>query len=116
MLKHPLVQRLRELEGEAERRLNEAGKRYGPEHPKLIQARAEVETAHANTWRQIEVVVQGMSREYEAARSNEAALERALGQSKGDIQSLNRKEFQLGVLEREVQQNRNLYDIIHIQN
>ncbi|QJR15671.1 GumC family protein [Usitatibacter palustris] len=111
VLRHPLVQRLRELEGEAERRLNEAGKRYGPEHPKLIQARAEVETAHANTWRQIEVVVQGLSREYEAARSNEAALERALGQSKGDIQSLNRKEFQLGVLEREVQQNRNLYDM-----
>ncbi|HSP79121.1 MAG TPA: GNVR domain-containing protein, partial [Myxococcaceae bacterium] len=33
------------------------------------------------------------------------------GQSKADIQSLNRKEFQLGVLERDVAQNRNLYDM-----
>ena len=38
-------------------------------------------------------------------------MERALAQSKSDIQSLNRKEFQLGVLERDVQQNRNLYDM-----
>jgi polysaccharide biosynthesis transport protein len=35
----------------------------------------------------------------------------ALGQSKADIQSLNRKDFQLGILERDVQQNRNLYEM-----
>jgi len=111
VLRHPLVQKLKEQEGEAERRLNEAAKRYGPEHQKLIQARAEVEAAKDNTKRQMEMVVQGLSKEYEAARANEAAVERALGQSKADIQSLNRKEFQLGVLEREAQQNRNLYDM-----
>jgi polysaccharide biosynthesis transport protein len=59
----------------------------------------------------MESVVAGVSREYEMAKANEAAVERALGQSKYDIQSLNRKEFQLGVLEREVQQNRNLYEM-----
>src|SRR6185369_6587648 len=50
-------------------------------------------------------------KEYEVARANESAVERALAQSKADIQGFNRKEFQLGVLEREVQQNRNLYDM-----
>ena len=57
------------------------------------------------------MVVSGLAKEYEAAKTNEAAVERALYQSKSDIQGINRKEFQLGVLEREVQQNRNLYDM-----
>jgi len=111
VLRHPLVQKMKENEGEAERRLGEAAKRYGPEHPNMIKARAEVDAARENTRRQIEIVVAGISKEYEVARANEAAVERALGQSKADIQGLNRKEFQLGLLEREVQQNRNLYDM-----
>ncbi len=111
VLRHPLVQKLKELEGEAERRLGEAGRRYGPEHPNMIKARAEVEAARENSRRQVESVVAGISREFEVARANELAVERALGQSKADIQGFNRKEFQLGVLEREVQQNRNLYDM-----
>ena len=77
----------------------------------MIKARAELDAARENTRRQIESVVAGISREYEVARANEAAVERALSQSKADIQGINRKEFQLGVLEREVQQNRNLYDM-----
>jgi polysaccharide biosynthesis transport protein len=111
VIRHPLVQKMKESESDAERRLGDAAKRYGPEHPKMIQARAELESAKENTRRQIDFVISGLSREYEAARANEAAVERALAQSKNDIQGLNRKEFQLGILEREAAQNRNLYDM-----
>ncbi len=111
VLRNPLVQRMKEQEGDAEKRLSDAAKRYGPEHPKMIQARAELEAAKENTRRQIDTVVAGLSREYEVAKANEAAVERALAQSKADIQGLNRKDFQLGILERDVQQNRNLYEM-----
>ena len=111
VMRNPLVQRMKEHEAEADRRLNDVAKRYGPEHPKMIQAKADVEAAKENTRKQIEVAIAGVSRDYEVARASEASVERALAQSKSDIQSLNRKEFQLGVLEREVVQNRNLYDL-----
>lgn len=111
VLRHPLVQRMKEQEADADRRLSDAAKRYGPEHPRLVQAKAELEAAKESTRKQVEIVIAGLAKEYEAARSNESAVERALGQSKADIQGINRKEFQLGVLEREVQQNRNLYDM-----
>jgi succinoglycan biosynthesis transport protein ExoP len=111
VLSNQLVQRLKEQEGEAERRLGDAAKRYGPEHPKMVQAKAELESAKENTRRQVEAVVAGLGKEFEVAKANEASLERALAQSKTDIQGINKKEFQLGVLEREVQQNRNLYDM-----
>ena len=111
VLRHPLVQRMKEVELEADRRLTDASKRYGPEHPKMVQAKAELEAAKENTRKQMEIVVGGLQKEYEAARSNESAVAGALAQSKTDIQGINRKEFQLGVLEREVAQNRNLYDM-----
>ena len=111
VLRHPTVQRLKELEAEAERKLADASKRYGPEHPRMVQANAELAAARENAKRQIESVVAGVEKEYEVARSNEQALERALGQSKAEIQGINRKEFQLGVLEREAQGNKQLYDM-----
>ena len=111
VLRNPLVQQMKVTEAEAERRLSDAAKRYGPEHPRLIQAKAELESAKENSRRQVDIVVAGLSKEYEQARANEVAVERALAQSKADIQGINRKEFQLGVLEREVVQNRNLYDM-----
>ena len=111
VLRNPLVQRMKEVEFEAEKRLSDAAKRYGPEHPRMIQAKTELDAAREGSKRQIETVVVGLAKEYEVARANEQAVERALAQSKADIQGFNRKEFQLGVLEREVQQNRNLYDM-----
>ncbi len=111
VLRHPTVQKLKELEAEAERKLADASKRYGPDHPRMLQANAELASARDNAKRQIESVVAGVEKEYEVARANEQALERALGQSKSEIQGINRKEFQLGVLEREAQGNKQLYDM-----
>jgi uncharacterized protein involved in exopolysaccharide biosynthesis len=111
VLKNPLVQKMKEMEADAEKRLSDAAKRYGPEHPKMIQARAELDAARQNTRKEIDTVVAGIAKEYEVARANEVSVERALAQSKADIQSLNRKDFQLGVLQRDVDQNRNLYEM-----
>src|SRR5688572_24468056 len=88
VLRNPLVQRMKEQEADADRRLSDAAKRYGPEHPKLIQSRAELEAARESTRKQVEVVVAGLAKEYEVARANEAAVERAVAQSKADIQGI----------------------------
>jgi polysaccharide biosynthesis transport protein len=109
--KQPLVTRLREAETDAERRVNEAAKRYGAEHPKMIAAESELKSARENLRRQIASVAQTVTRELEVARANEQAVERALNAVKADIAGLNRKEFQLASLEREVQNNRQLYEM-----
>ena len=111
VLRNPLVQRAKDQEADAERRLADASKRYGSEHPRMIAAQAELRSAKENLGRQVRIVVASIQKEYEAARANEAATERALEQAKGDVQSLNRKEFRLAALEREVSTNRQLYDL-----
>jgi len=110
VLRNPLVQSAKQAEAEAERRLSDASKRYGPDHPRMVAAQADLKAAQENVRRQAATVAQGVSKDYDLARANEAAIERALGRTKGDIQVHNRKEFELQSLERDVAANRQLYD------
>lgn len=109
--KNTIYVQLKAAESAAEGRLADAAKRYGPEHPKRQTADAEVRAAKENTRRQIETIVTSITKEYELARAQEGAVERALAQSKGDILGMNRKEYELGVLEREVASNKSLYEM-----
>lgn len=113
----PLVQnnsvmvRFKEAEAEAERRVSEASKRYGPEHPKMVAAQSDLKAVRDNLRRQVDAVVEGVSKDYEVAKANEASLERTLARAKVESQEYNRKEFTLARLEREVASNRQLYDL-----
>ena len=111
VVNNQLVSQMKVLEADAEKKLSEFSHRYGKEHPRMMQADAELKAARENTRRAIENVVASITRDYEVARANEASIERSLGQSKGEIQDINRKEFQLGVLEREVTANKQLFDM-----
>ena len=113
----PAVQRNKQFqdaktaENEAEKRLTEVAQRYGKEHPRMVQAESELKSSRENTRRQIEVVVSSLAKDYEVARANEVAVEQTLGEARGQVQGINRKEYQLGILEREVASNRQLYDM-----
>jgi len=111
VMNNTMVGQMRTVEAEAEKKLSELTNRYGKEHPRMVQAEGELKAARENTRRAIETVVASITRDYEVARANEASIERSLGQSKGEIQDINRKEFQLGVLEREVAANKQLFDM-----
>ncbi|UCV13954.1 GumC family protein [Quatrionicoccus australiensis] len=111
VIRNPIVAEARKQELEAERRLSEAAQRYGAEHPKYLQAEGEMKAARDNTRRQVDNVVQSVTREYEAARGTEKALEGIMASARGSVQNINRKEFELSVLEREVDANRQMYDM-----
>lgn len=108
---NPVVARFKEAEAEAERRVSEASKRYGPEHPKMVAAQSDLKAVRDNVRRQVSTVVESVLKNYEVAKANEASLERALARAKAESQAYNRKEFTLARLEREVASNRQLYDL-----
>jgi capsular exopolysaccharide synthesis family protein len=55
--------------------------------------------------------VASLTREYEVAQGTIRALEATLGQTRSSVQNLNRNEFELGVLVREVQSNRDMLSL-----
>lgn len=111
VMRNPVVQRLKEVESDAERRVADLSQRYGPEHSAMVQAQTELRQARENARREVETVVASLLNEYELARANEQALERSLAEAKGNVQSINRKEFELASLERAVATNRQIYDL-----
>jgi polysaccharide biosynthesis transport protein len=109
VFKSASVQRAKDAEAEAERKIAELREHYGPEHPRLLMARSELRATKENTVRQMRLAVASIAREYEAARANEQSLQNSLAQAKRAIQGLNRTEMDLGVLEQEAAASRQLY-------
>jgi len=111
VLRSPSVIPLKTAEAEAERKLAELNNRYGGNHPKIIAAESDLRQARENTQKVVDSVVSSITREYEVAQATEKSMQSALDKSKTEIQDMSRKEFQLASLERDVQTNRQLYDL-----
>ena len=105
-----LVREFNAEEARAVTKVEELSRRYGDKHPKMQSARSELKTAIANLRAQVSVVVSGIERTYQLARSSEKSLTSSVEKNKGEIQSIQRKEFKLRELQREVDTNRTLYD------
>ena len=99
------------LYNDAKRRQAEAADQLGAQHPRLKQLDSELAQLTTTLDAARSNAATSVTREYEAARSTEQSLERALGSARGEVQTVNREEFQLTVLEREVLTNRQLYDM-----
>ena len=111
VLRSPSVIPLKTAEAEAERKLAELSNRYGANHPRIIAAESDLRAARENTLKVVDSVVSSITREYEVAKATEKSMQAELDKSKNAIQDMNRKEFQLAALERDVQTNRQLYDL-----
>jgi capsular exopolysaccharide synthesis family protein len=111
VLEHQLISDLKKEQGKLQRKVSELAKRYGPRHPKMIAAQSDLTASEEDLGREVRKVVSGISREYEVALRNEQQLQATWEASKSEMQDFNRVEFKLKELQREVDTNRQLYDI-----
>jgi succinoglycan biosynthesis transport protein ExoP len=111
VLRNPSVSEAKRAQGDSERKFSEVSQRYGFEHPRYLAAKSELDASTTNLKRQVDSVVASLTREYEVAQGTIRALESTLGQTRSNVQNLNRKEFELAVLEREVQSNRDMLSL-----
>ena len=113
ILNNHVVASLKGQETQAELSVSELGKRYGPMHPKMIAAQSDLDAVRQSMLTQMRRVTQTIESEYLAARSKEQALEQSLASAKDSARDINRVEFTLRELEREVNTNRTLYDTFY---
>lgn len=111
VLENRVVQALKASESDAQLRVAELAKRYGPKHPKMIAAQSELRRAQETLRQQVMKVADGYREEYEQALANERSTAVALEAAKGDVQQIDRKRYRLSELQREVDTNRRLYDL-----
>ncbi len=108
----PTIQSLRTQILKAEQNIMDLSKKYGQKHPTMITAMADLKGLREKKEREIRRVTESIKNEYELARANEESLRRMAAQTKADTLNLSEKFIQYGVLKREAETNKQLYDAI----
>jgi polysaccharide biosynthesis transport protein len=108
----PTIQLLRNQILKAEQNTEELSKKFGRKHPAMIKAEEELRGLQQKKDQEIRRVIASIKNEYELARSSETTLRKALSGTKSEALSLNEKFIQYGVLTREVETNRQMYDAL----
>ncbi|WGY46808.1 polysaccharide biosynthesis tyrosine autokinase [Vibrio sp. ABG19] len=109
VLADPLVQQLKNQLGAAKQKVNELAVRYRPRHPVMVAAQQNLRTIEANLLGQISSVIEGIKKQYEVARANEASIQASIEATKNRYHELGKKASVLDALKQEVDANRNLY-------
>lgn len=109
VLNHAVIQTAKSGEEAAERRVSELARRYGPKHPKMINAREELSAMQENVSAKILTLVTGIENEYKLALNGVSSLEAEFTTARQGFQQVNRKGAEFRELEREVENNRELY-------
>ena len=84
--------------------------KLGERHPEMIKVHSAIQLAQAKLDGEVAKVVQSVRNEYQAALAKENSLIGALNQQKAEAQAMNRKAIDDGVLEREVQSTKQIYE------
>jgi len=105
------VRALRSRSDNIAQQIAELSNRYGRNHPRMIALAAEQESVQQNLARQVQQVVASIENDYQAAVDREQAVNARLNLSREQLQEINRKSFELNRLQREVETNRQLYDM-----
>ena len=92
-------------------RLAELSQNLGSEYVTVRETRAQLIQAKEALEQQKRSVINSIVSDYEAALAGEREMRKTLDSAKIDAQGVNRAEFQLAVLEREVESNRQLYEM-----
>ncbi|KJS08348.1 MAG: hypothetical protein VR73_05875 [Gammaproteobacteria bacterium BRH_c0] len=109
--RHELISSLRQMQADAQRKVNELGRRYGVKHPRMIAANSELTSIQDDLSLEVSKVIAGIDTEYQLALRTEQTLSDQLEVAKADYREVNRKDFALKELQREVDTNRQLYDL-----
>ncbi len=108
----PTIQSLRNQILKAEQNAEELSKKYGKKHPAMMKAEEELKGLQQKRDQEISRVISSIKNEYELAKSNEASLRNMMSSTKAEAINLNEKFIQYGVLTRDVETNKQLYDAL----
>jgi len=111
VLKNPIIQTLKTEEVSAEREVSGLAERYGAKHPKMVAARRDLETVRAKLSTEIANTVASVRKQLDIAGAKVEQFEAEFASLKDSAQRIDRKEFKLGSLQRDVEANRQLYEM-----
>lgn len=112
VLNNNLIQQIKSMEVELYKRTSELSKKYGQKHPQMVAIRAELKTLQKRKGYEVKRVVNSLNNEYQVARAREESMKAALAKQRKESLDLNQKAIEYGVLQREVESARQMYQLL----
>ncbi len=109
-LESPLIQNLRQQEAEVLRKLSELKTTYAAQHPKIINANAELRDLREKISVEVKKIGQSTANELAVASAREAALAGSLASARGRTGASGIAEVRLRELERQADAAKTLYE------
>jgi capsular exopolysaccharide synthesis family protein len=106
----PAVQQQRTQLATLETQLAQLTTQFGPSHPKVAEAKNQIDQTKLNLTREIERTAARSKADYVSAVSREKMLASALEQQKVEANQLNERGIGFNLLKRDVEANRQLYE------
>lgn len=110
VLQSPLIQQLKAQQSEADRRLADLSGSLGPQHPRVISAKAEISEVRAKINAEVARIIESLRHEARTANARYETLRKNFDRLQGQAGGVNEKTIRLHALEREAQVNRNLLE------
>jgi polysaccharide biosynthesis transport protein len=110
VLNNPLITLMKGQEAKLMAEQSELSRKYGADHPRMLQLSNELATTRSKIGAETSQVVQAIKNEYSMAKAQEENLKKALEAQKSDTQDMSDRTIQYRVLLRDVETNRALYE------
>lgn len=110
VLSNTLIGSLRAQEAEVGRRVGDLNQRYGENHPRLLQARAELGQIQARIGAEVAKIISSVQGDAEAAKSKEMQLQAQVDLMQSQAGGQGQNEMALRRLEREAETSRAVYE------
>src|SRR5262245_2167596 len=110
ILANGFIQQQKTELAELQRRQAQLGEKLGPNHPDMVKNASAIRAAEAKIQGEVGKVIQAMQNDYQRSVINERSLTQALEQQKREALELNRKGSEYGVLSRDANSNRQIFE------
>ena len=112
VLNNELIRQIKSMEVELYKRMSELSKKYGQKHPKMMAIASELKTLQKRKTQEVNRVINSLKNEYRVALAKENSLKDALAAQKEESLELNKKAIEYGVLGREAESARHMYELL----
>jgi succinoglycan biosynthesis transport protein ExoP len=110
IMQDPTIFKLLQDETNKRSKVNELDERYGQLHPKMIAARTELKNATENLKNETSKIILRIESQYNLAKLQVTNINTLINKTKDDIRAIQDESTSLVSLEREVENNRRIYE------
>jgi len=112
VLNNALIGQIKANEVDLYKRISELSNKYGEKHPQMMALQAEMLTLQKRKKQEVQQVINSLKNEYQVALARETSLKGAFEKQKSESLDLNEKAIEYGVLKREAESARQIFDLL----